>query len=127
MIVALLLFIVQLSAQTVGITGTADIPKEVEFITLYTQVGKAGILYPYVILFQDETGKSIDLKQAKKVLKRIKKRPVESIQFEGFKLGSTGNMANDPAAQNASAVVKSYGLHDYGKRDTPVYYFERKE
>ena len=64
--------------------GTADIPHDVEYITLYTQIGKGGILYPYVIRFGDETGSSRYRKQEKKVFKRIKKMPVESIQFEGF-------------------------------------------
>ena len=106
--------------------GTADIPHEVEYITLYTQMGKGSFLYPYVIRFGDETGSSRYRKQEKKVFKRIKITPVESIQFEGFELVSVGNMADDAAAQNASAVVKAHGLHDYGKRNSPVYYFERK-
>lgn len=120
--VALLLGILQLSAQAVS-----DIPNEVEYITLYTQIGKEGVLYPYVIRFGDEARVSIQKKQARKVFKRIKKMPVESIQFEGFELVSVGDMADDAGAQNASAAVKRYGLHDYGDRTTPVYYFERKE
>ena len=107
--------------------GTADIPHEVKYITLYTQKGKGGVLYPYVIRFGDETGVSIQKKQEKKVFKRIKKTPVESIQFEGFELVSVGDMADDAVAQNASAAVKRLGLHDYGDRTTPVYYYERKE
>ena len=107
--------------------GTADIPHEVEYITLYTQIGKGGILYPYVIRFGDEAGLSIQKKQANKVFMRVKRTPVESIQFEGFELVSVGDMADDAAAQNASAVVKAHGLHDYGNRNTPVYYFERNE
>lgn len=106
---------------------TADIPDEVEYITLYTQIGKGNILYPYVIRFGDEAGVSFRKKQAKKVFKRIKRTPVDSIQFEGFELISVGNMADDAAARNASAVVKRHGLHDYGNRNTPVYYFERKK
>ena len=120
--VALLLSFVQPSAQAVS-----AIPNEVEFITLYTQPGKGNVLYPYVIRFGDETGAAIQKKQAKKVFKRLKKTPVDSIQFEGFELVSVGNMANDDAAQNASAAVKRHGLHDYGNRNTPVYYFERKK
>ena len=119
---ALLLSFVQPSAQTVS-----DIPDEVEYITLYTQIGKESVLYPYVIRLGDETGASIQKKQAKKVFKRLKKTPVDSIQFEGFELVSVGNMADDAAAQHASAVVKRHGLHDYGNRNTPVYYFERKK
>ena len=79
--VALLLSFVQPSAQAVS-----AIPNEVEFITLYTQPGKGNVLYPYVIRFGDETGASIQKKQAKKVFKRLKKTPVDSIQFEGFEL-----------------------------------------
>ncbi|MBR5107293.1 MAG: carboxypeptidase-like regulatory domain-containing protein [Bacteroidales bacterium] len=107
--------------------GAAEIPHEVEYITLYTQIGKGGVSYPYVIRFGDETGRSRYRKQEKKVFKRIKKTPVESIQFEGFELVSVGNMADDAAAQHASAVVKAHGLHDYGVRTTPVYYYERKK
>ena len=107
--------------------GTADIPDEVEYITLFTQIGKGGILYPYVIRFGDKAGVSFQKKQAKKLFKRLKKTPVDSIQFEGFELVSVGNMADDAAAQHASAVVKRHGLHDYGNRNTPVYYFERKK
>ena len=120
--VALLLGILQLSAQAVS-----DIPNEVKYITLYTQLGKGVVLYPYVIRFGDETGVSIQKKQAKKVFKLLKKTPVESIEFEGFELVSVGDMADDAGAQNASAAIKRYGLHDYGDRTTPVYYFERKE
>lgn len=107
--------------------GTADIPNEVEYITLYTQIGKGGVLYPYVIRFGTEAGRSGYRKQEKKVFKSIRKQPVESIQFEGFELVSVGNMADDAATQHASAMVKRYGLHDYGDRTTPVYYYERKE
>ena len=120
--VALLLCFVQPSAQAVS-----AIPDEVEYITLYTQLGKEDVLYPYVIRFGDETGVSIQKKQAKKVFKRLKKTPVDSFQFEGFELVSVGNMADDAAAQHASAAVKRHGLHDYGNRNTPVYYFERKK
>ena len=120
--VALLLSFVQPSAQAVS-----AIPDEVEYITLYTQPGKGNVLYPYVIRFGDETGASIQKKRAKKVFKRLKKTPVDSIQFEGFELASVGNMADDAAAQHASAVVKRHRLHDYGNRNTPVCYFERKK
>ena len=102
-----------------------DIPSEVEYITLYTQLGKANVFYPYVIRFGDKTGASVQKKQEKKVFRTIKGQPVESIWFEGFVLDSVGNMTDDAAAQRASAVVKSQGLHDYGKRNTPVYYFKR--
>lgn len=120
--IALLLSFAQQSAQAVS-----DIPNEVEFITLYSQLGKGDVLYPYVIRFGDETGVSIQKQQAKKVFNRIKKTPVESIQFEGFELVSVGNMADEAAARHASAVVKRHGLHDYGNRNAPVYYFERQK
>ncbi len=105
--------------------STDDIPSEVEYITLYTQLGKANVLYPYVIRFGDKTGGSVQKKQEKKVFRTIKGQPVESIWFEGFVLDSVGNMTDDSAARRASAVVKSQGLHDYGRRNTPVYYFKR--
>ena len=102
-----------------------DIPSEVEYITLYTQLGEANVLYPYVVRFGNKAGASVRKKQGKAVFRAIKGQPVESIWFEGFVLDSVGNMADDAAAQRASAVVQSQGLHDYGKRDTPVYYFKR--
>ena len=107
--------------------GAADIPNEVEYITLYTQMGKGGVPYPYVIRFGTEAGRSGYRKQEKKVFKSIRKQPVESIWFEGFELVSVGDMADDAAAQNASAAIKRLGLHDYGDRNTPVYYFERNK
>ena len=103
----------------------ADIPSKVEYITLYTQLGKGNVLYPYVVRFGDKTGASVQKKQEKRVFQTLKGQPVESIWFEGFVLDSVGNMADDAAAQRASAVVRSQGRHDYGKRNTPVYYFKR--
>ena len=44
---------------------TAGIPDEVEYITLYSQIGKGGVLYPYVIRFGDKAGVSFQKKQAK--------------------------------------------------------------
>ena len=109
------------------IVSATVIPEEVRFITLYTQIGKAGILYPYVIRFEDETGKTIYRKTTNKIFRSIKKQAVDSIRFEGFELGNVGNMIDDASARNAADIVKSYGLHDYGKRNTPVYYFKRQE
>ena len=43
-----------------------DIPSEVEYITLYTQLGKANVYYPYVVRFGDKTGGSVQKKQEKK-------------------------------------------------------------
>lgn len=105
--------------------GMADIPSEVEYITLYTRLGKANDLYPYVVRFGNKAGASVQKKQEKRVFRAIKGQHVESIWFEGFVLETVGNMADDDAAQRASAVVQSQGLHDYGKRNTPVYYFRR--
>ena len=62
----------------------------------------------------------------KKVIKRLKRIPVEQIEFVGFELEHIGNMLDDEGAQRASATVAGYGLHDYAKRDTPVYYYRRK-
>ena len=115
-----------------------DIPQQVEYITVYTQYrkprstvekavyGEGPYLCPYVIRFQDSTALSIPEKQMKKVIKRLKRIPVEQIEFVGFELEHIGNMLDDIGAQRASATVASYGLHDYAKRDTPVYYYRRK-
>ena len=115
-----------------------DIPQQVEYITVYTQYrkprsavekavyGEGPYLCPYVIRFQDSTALSIPEKQMKKVIKRLKRIPVEQIEFVGFELEHIGNMLDDEGAQRASATVASYGLHDYAKRDTPVYYYKRK-
>ena len=115
-----------------------DIPRQVEYITVYTQYrkpkstvekavyGEGPYLCPYVIRFQDSTALSIPEKQMKKVIKRLKRIPVEQIEFMGFELEHIGNMLDDEGAQRASATVASYGLHDYAKRDTPVYYYRRK-
>ena len=115
-----------------------DIPRQVEYITVYTQFrkprsavekavyGEGPYLCPYVIRFQDSTALSVPEKQMKKVIKRLKRIPVEQIEFVGFELEHIGNMLDDEGAQRASAKVASYGLHDYAKRDTPVYYYRRK-
>ena len=115
-----------------------DIPQEIEYITVYTQYrkpksaaekvafGEAPYLCPYVIRFEDSTTLSILQKQMKKVAKRLKKVPVDMIEFDGFELTRIGNMQDDEAAQRALATVQSYGFHDYAKRDTPVYYYSRK-
>ena len=115
-----------------------DIPQHVEYITVYTQYrkprstvekavyGEGPYLCPYVIRFQDSTALTIPEKQMKKVIKRLKRIPVEQIEFVGFELEHIGNMLDDEGAQRASATVAGYGLHDYAKRDTPVYYYRRK-
>ncbi len=115
-----------------------DIPRQVEYITVYTQYrkpksavekavyGEGPYLCPYVIRFQDSTALSVPEKQMKKVIKRLKRIPVEQIEFVGFELEHIGNMLDDEGAQRASATVAGYGLHDYAKRDTPVYYYRRK-
>ena len=115
-----------------------DIPQQVEYITVYTQYrkprsavekavyGDRPYLCPYVIRFQDSTALSIPEKQMKKVLKRLKRIPVEQIEFVGFELEHIGNMLDDEGALRASATVAGYGLNDYAKRDTPVYYYRRK-
>ena len=108
----------------------AGIPRDVEYITLYTQLKtKRGVivLYPYVVRFQDKDGLPIYRKEANKFMKTIKSIPAADIVIEGFELESIGNMRDDIGAQRASALVARYGLHDYGKRDnTSVYYFKRK-
>ena len=115
-----------------------DITQQVEYITVYTQYrkprsavekavyGESPYLCPYVIRFQDSTALTIPEKQMKKVIKRLKRIPVEQIEFVGFELEHIGNMLDDEGAQRASATVAGYGLHDYAKRDTPVYYYRRK-
>ena len=108
---------------------TAGIPWDVKYITLYTQLKtKRGVmvLYPYVVRFQDINGQPIYRKEAKKLMKTIKSIPAADIVIEGFELESIGNMRDDAGAQRASAEIARQGFHDYGKRDTPVYYFKRK-
>ena len=114
------------------------IPQEIEYIVVYTQYrrpkttwekanyGKGPYLCPYVIRFEDSTTLSILQKQMKKVVNRLKKIPVDKIEFMDFELERIGNDKDDPVAQRASATVASYGLHDYAKRDKPVYYYRRK-
>ena len=107
----------------------AGIPRDVEYITLYTQLKtKRGVmvLYPYVVRFQDINGQPIYRKEANKLIKTIKSIPAADIVIEGFELESIGNMRDDAGAQRASAEIARQGFHDYGKRDTPVYYFKRK-
>ena len=115
-----------------------DIPQQVEYITVYTQYrkprsavekavyGEGPYLCPYVIRFQDSTALSIPEKQMKKVIKRLKRIPVEQIEFAGFELEHIGNMLDDEGAQRASITIAGFRLHDYAKRDTPVYYYRRK-
>ena len=61
----------------------------------------------------------------KKVEKRLKRIPVDNLDFVGFELVSVYNEQDDFASQRASAVVKSYGFHDYARRDSPVYLYKR--
>ena len=115
-----------------------DIPQQVEYITVYTQYrkprsamekavyGDRPYLCPYVIRFQDSTALTIPEKQMKKVIKRLKRIPVEQIEFMGFELEHIGNMLDDEGAQRASVTIAGFRLHDYAKRDTPVYYYRRK-
>jgi hypothetical protein len=115
-----------------------DIPQQVEYITVYTQYrkprsavekavyGDRPYLCPYVIRFQDSTALSVPEKQMKKVIKRLKRIPVEQIEFAGFELEHIGNMLDDEGAQRASITIAGFRLHDYAKRDTPVYYYRRK-
>lgn len=114
-----------------------DIPQEIKYITVYTQFrrpkstvekaiyGEGPYLCPYVIRFEDSTTLSILQKQMKRVVEKLKKIPIDMIEFRGFELERIGNMQDDVVAQRASGLVASYGFHDYGKRDTPVYYFKR--
>ena len=107
-----------------------EVPWDVEYITLYTQYKtKRGVtvLYPYVVRFQDKNGLPVYRKEANKLMKTIKNIPAADIVIDVFELESIGNMQDDEGAQRASATIAHYGLHDYGKRDTPVYYFKRRE
>ena len=114
-----------------------DIPQEIEYIRVYTQYrkpktaaekaryGDNRYLCPNAIRFEDSTTLSILQKQMKKVEKRLKRIPVDNIDFVGFELVSVYNEQDDFASQRASAVVKSYGFHDYARRDSPVYLYKR--
>ena len=116
---------------------TQNFPVNAEFIILYTQekhpqsssdkqrFGTERYPIAYVFRFEDADHCPIKHKLKRGTFKTIKKYPIDRITFAGFVLDHIDNMQNDPVAQEASAKVASYGLHDYGKRDTPVYYFRR--
>ena len=99
-----------------------DIPQQVEYITVYTQYrkprsavekavyGESPYLCPYVIRFQDSTALSVPEKQMKKVIKRLKRIPVEQIEFVGFELEHIGNMLDDEGAQRASITIAGFRL-----------------
>ena len=115
----------------------AAIPDDCVEIIIYTQYrtaktkseralfGEEPYLCPYVIRFLDSSS-VIENKWFKgRLLRRLKKIPVENLTIEGFHLLYTDLERNDPAAQRALGVVRESGLHYYGKQDTPVYYFTR--
>lgn len=94
----------------------ANIPNEVESITLYaitgtsySQFGKTDVLYPFHVLFHDKTGESICQEQGTRVRWGIDGHPVESIRFEGFELIS----------------VEKKTLPDQGDMDTSAYCLKR--
>ena len=117
---------------------TQAFPVNAEYMALYTQerrsrssserqrFGAENYPIAYVFRFEDANHYPISHKLKRSTLKVIKKYPVDRITFAGFVLDHIDNMQNDTIAQIASAKVASYGLHDYGKRDTPVYYYRRK-
>ena len=117
---------------------TQAFPVNAEYMVLYTQerrsrssserqrFGAENYPIAYVFRFEDANHYPISHKLKRSTLKVIKKYPVDRITFAGFVLDHIDNMQNDTIAQIASAKVASYGLHDYGKRDTPVYYYRRK-
>ena len=67
--------------------------------------GEGPYLCPYVIRFQDSTALSIPEKQMKKVIKRLKRIPVEQIEFVGFELEHIGNMLDDEGALQQSQAT----------------------
>ena len=117
---------------------TQAFPDNAEYMVLYTQerrsrssserqrFGAENYPIAYVFRFEDANHYPISHKLKRSTLKVIKKYPVDRITFAGFVLDHIDNMQNDTIAQIASAKVASYGLHDYGKRDTPVYYYRRQ-
>ena len=117
---------------------TQAFPVNAEFMVLYAQEKRprsssekqrfGAESYPvvYVFRFKDGNHNPIPYKLKRSTLKAIKKYPAERVTFAGFVLDHIDNMQNDTVAQRASAEVASYGLHDYGKRHTPVYYYKRK-
>ena len=117
---------------------TQAFPVNAEYMVLYTQerrsrssserqrFGAENYPIAYVFRFEDANHYPISHKLKRSTLKVIKKYPIDRITFAGFVLDHIDNMQNDTIAQIASAKVASYGLHDYGKRDTPVYYYRRK-
>lgn len=115
----------------------AAIPDDCVEIIIYTQYrtaktkseralfGEEPYTCPYVIRFQDSSSVIKNKWFKGRFLKHFKKIPVENLSIEGFHLLYTDLERNDPVAQQALNVVRGYGLHYYGKQDTPVYYFIR--
>ena len=115
------------------------IPEDCDEIVIYTQYRSAkkqkekelfGIdpyLCTYVIRFQDSITSSVVKNKIfkGKFLRLFKRIPIENLSIEGFHLLYTDIEKNDPVAQQALRTVKEYGLHYYGKQDTPVFYFMR--
>lgn len=116
---------------------TVWLPQNVEFIRLYTQMktprtsvektafGNASYPIMYLIRLEDARQYPIKYKLMRGTAKTIRKFSVDRICFEGFELLHIGNMRDDAIAQRASASVSELPGHDYGRRDTPVYYYRR--
>ena len=116
---------------------SAAIPDECIAIIIYTQrrsartkkermlFGEDPYYCPYVIRFQDSSSVITNKFFKGRFLRRFKKIPIELLSIEGFHLVYTDVEKNDPVAQQALRTVNEYGLHYYGKQDTPVFYFMR--
>ena len=115
------------------------IQEECDEIVIYTQYRRAKkqkekelfgndpYLSTYVIRFQDSSTSSVVKNKIfkGKFLRLFKRIPIENLSIEGFHLLYTDIEKNDPVAQQALRTVNEYGLHYYGKQDTPVFYFKR--
>ena len=80
---------------------------------------------PRIVRFQDSNCAITNKLFKGRFLRRIKKIPIDRLSIEGFRLLFTDIEKNDPVSQQALRTVNEYGLHFYGKQDTPVYYFIR--
>jgi hypothetical protein len=113
------------------------IPNDCVEIIIYTQYrtpktkserllfGEEPYLCPNGIRFQDSNSVIKNKWFKGRFLRYFKKIPIENLSIEDFHLSYTDLERNDPVAQQALSVVREYGLHYYGKQDTPVYYFKR--
>lgn len=106
----------------------SNIPETCARVNVYTSLSyRHGdyLVYPYVVRFEDNKGKPLSIRINLKDRRKVRKTPIEKLQFEGFLLKEIGNDQTDYVAQQAMKYMKDNRLTDYGNRTNPVYYFER--